>query len=338
MTDRHHLNYIVTSDEVTITRPVGTRPMDPALAKKLYLQNTILFLSEYKIKTPSDSGLSIGVPTLKDITATITTIEKYTIVELTHNNKHYHGLSSLAHCDDYDAIVGIAVAYNRAFKEMVGAINGVLKSETPEPTIQAVVDLMKHTITEPPLFTHPMWSIQVDPGERGIFTKITSNDNGYKKRIENINKQIKVDAKKQSTEHDIDFNIIYKEAVANASNHMWFEQDIETVIEVDATKQEQAVIDLIKCAGINTSLYNLKSKAGVNKAHNKLKRFGYTIDRLEYITKPIVKYVLKKNGDTIKSIEVKTGLRGTNPPEIITDDDNDWLYTVKKAMGGEEPK
>ena len=44
---------------------------------------------------------------------------KYTIVELEYNGKHYHGLSVRAPCDMNHTSAGIAVAYRRAFENML---------------------------------------------------------------------------------------------------------------------------------------------------------------------------------------------------------------------------
>ena len=98
-----------------ITPLHGTRPMHPALSKKLYDQN---MQSYTRHKIPS-VWWQIQYNAIKE---TVTTINKYTIVELTHNNKHYHGLASRADCDKENAITGIAVAYHRAFKKMMDDI------------------------------------------------------------------------------------------------------------------------------------------------------------------------------------------------------------------------
>lgn len=128
-------NWIVTSSEIEITPLHGTRPMHPALSKKLYDKNAkkftkpaellyfglpanLRYVFPYEI-TPFKIVPGRIPPQLKDIATTITTIDKYTIVELTHNNKHYHGLASRADCDKDNAVTGIAVAYHRAFEKMM---------------------------------------------------------------------------------------------------------------------------------------------------------------------------------------------------------------------------
>lgn len=110
------MDWIVTSGEIKITPLHGTRPMHHALSKKLYDQNII----KHCKMALSRHGWSWTLPiSFHRITATTTTIDKYTIVELTHNNKHYHGLASRADCDKDNAVSGIAVAYHRAFDKMM---------------------------------------------------------------------------------------------------------------------------------------------------------------------------------------------------------------------------
>jgi len=116
-------NWIVTSEEIKITplhdtRPIhGTRPMHHALSKKLYDQN---ILKHCKMAL-GRHGWSWTLPiSFHRITATTTIINKYTIVELTYDHKHYHGLASRADCDKENTVTGIAVAYHRAFEKMVG--------------------------------------------------------------------------------------------------------------------------------------------------------------------------------------------------------------------------
>lgn len=103
---------IVTSSEIEITPLHGTRPMHPALSKKLYDQN----MQSYTQHKKPGVWWQIQYNAIKE---TITTINKYTIVELTHNNKHYHGLASRADCDKDNVVTGIAVAYHRAFEKMM---------------------------------------------------------------------------------------------------------------------------------------------------------------------------------------------------------------------------
>jgi len=63
---------------------------------------------------------TISFPDSDEIEARTMAVDKFTIVELVHNGKHYHGLSAQANCDDDDVMTGIYVAYHRAFKSMVG--------------------------------------------------------------------------------------------------------------------------------------------------------------------------------------------------------------------------
>ena len=53
--------------------------------------------------------------------ATYVQFGKYTVVELEYNGKHYHGLAALAPCDMRTTSAGIAVAYKRAFENMLEA-------------------------------------------------------------------------------------------------------------------------------------------------------------------------------------------------------------------------
>ena len=106
-------DWIGISGEIELTLPIGTRPIHPALSKKLYDQNMQYYTQH---KKPS-VWWQIQYNAIKE---TVTTINKYTIVELTHNNKHYHGLASRADCDKENAVTGIAVAYHRAFEKMMG--------------------------------------------------------------------------------------------------------------------------------------------------------------------------------------------------------------------------
>jgi len=73
-------------------------------SKKLYNINT----TKYPFETP----------TLKNISAKMAIIDKFTIVELTYQGHHYHGLASKADCDKTKIYTGLAVAYNRAFRAM----------------------------------------------------------------------------------------------------------------------------------------------------------------------------------------------------------------------------
>ena len=51
--------------------------------------------------------------------ATYVQFGKYTVVEIVYNCKHYHGLSVCAPCDMRTTSAGIAVAYRRAFENML---------------------------------------------------------------------------------------------------------------------------------------------------------------------------------------------------------------------------
>lgn len=64
---------------------------------------------------------------LGQIKCTLTTVERYTIVELEHAGKHYQGLATCSAGDKYKWETGIAIAYNHAFKKMMGIYNGEYK-------------------------------------------------------------------------------------------------------------------------------------------------------------------------------------------------------------------
>ena len=114
-------DWIVTSGEIVVTTLDGTRPMHPAQSKKLYDQNMQHYTQHKK------PGVWWQIQ-YNAIIETVTTVDKYTIVELTHNNKHYHGTASRADCDKENAVTGIAFAYHRAFEKMMGGIKiGVAK-------------------------------------------------------------------------------------------------------------------------------------------------------------------------------------------------------------------
>lgn len=147
-------DWLVTSGEIEITPLHGTRPMHPALSKKLYDQNAPKYkkLATLVYTGHTSSGIpyiasnqpkpyeiipGLNAPAHKDIAVNITAINKYTIVELTHNNKHYHGLASRADCDKENAVTGIAVAYHRAFEKMVDVFKiGVATYDENSPKMQ----------------------------------------------------------------------------------------------------------------------------------------------------------------------------------------------------------
>lgn len=63
---------------------------------------------------------TISFPDSCEIEAWTIAVDKFTIVELIYNGKHYHGLSARALCDEEDIMIGVYTAYNRAFKSMIG--------------------------------------------------------------------------------------------------------------------------------------------------------------------------------------------------------------------------
>ena len=62
----------------------------------------------------------VSIPDSCEIEARTIAVDKFTIVELICNGKHYHGLSAQANCDDDNVMTGIYNAYHRAFKSMIG--------------------------------------------------------------------------------------------------------------------------------------------------------------------------------------------------------------------------
>lgn len=138
---------IVTSSEIEITPLHGTRPMHPVLSKKLYDQNAIKYIRKNSISGYNTLyfNLTCSAPPHADLSASITTINKYTIVELTYNNKHYHGLASRADCDNKNAVTGIAVAYHRAFDKMMQhpRTNGADESPIKKTAVDDGVDFFK---------------------------------------------------------------------------------------------------------------------------------------------------------------------------------------------------
>lgn len=62
----------------------------------------------------------VSIPDSCEVEAWTIAVDKFTIVELTYNGKHYHGLSAQANCDDNNVMTGIYNAYHRAFKSMIG--------------------------------------------------------------------------------------------------------------------------------------------------------------------------------------------------------------------------
>ena len=94
-----------------------------ALSKKLYDQNAAKYTQRYRIpgySTQFHSSVCFAPPRTH-ISATMTAIDKYTIVGLTYDDKHYQGLTSRAACDKENSMTGIAIAYNRAFEKMMDA-------------------------------------------------------------------------------------------------------------------------------------------------------------------------------------------------------------------------
>ena len=83
------------------------------------IENSAPFWEDNKLRSVARICL-ISFPDSCEIEAWTIAVDKYTIVELICNGKHYHGLSAQANCDDDNVMTGIYNAYNRAFKSMIG--------------------------------------------------------------------------------------------------------------------------------------------------------------------------------------------------------------------------
>ncbi|MCK5216340.1 MAG: hypothetical protein KAJ93_01030 [Methanosarcinales archaeon] len=109
----------------------GRIRLSPKHSERMYRQNRNKY--QYgcimKMKGPYWDGNSIikmvrletiSFPDSCEIEAWTIAVDKFTIVELICNGKHYHGLSAQANCDDDNVMTGIYNAYHRAFKSMIG--------------------------------------------------------------------------------------------------------------------------------------------------------------------------------------------------------------------------
>ena len=272
-------NWIVTSGEIKITPLHGTRPLHPALSKKLYNQNAMKYIYKNSI-----SGfqtlffkLSFLGPRIEDIKVKVTTINKYTIVELTHNNKHYHGLASRADCDKENAVTGIAVAYHRAFKKMMDGFKiGVAtynknnsKIHGSSPSTIVLDDDLSPVGTA--YFKNKDWvsydlpakKLKDTPG----FKKFEAST--YRKRIDN---QLKDTVDKQSKLVD------------------------------------KAISALLACTYIDLKQYDLKTVHGAKAAIKEISKYGYNIYELHNIDPLILTYVLQRCGVEITRRDIKLTL------------------------------
>lgn len=78
--------------------------LEPDIAKKMYDLNS----SKYEV-----------CPTFRIIKEKFIMMDKFTIVELTVHNNHYHGLAACNPNDNCKLMPGIYLAYHRAFDNMV---------------------------------------------------------------------------------------------------------------------------------------------------------------------------------------------------------------------------
>lgn len=92
------------------------------LLKKLYDQNCREYLVVRRIRCKNHTTCTTtrNFPYFNEIDTTISMFGKYIVIELEVEERHYHGLASRADCDKYDNKKGITIAYNRAFKAMIG--------------------------------------------------------------------------------------------------------------------------------------------------------------------------------------------------------------------------
>ena len=124
-----------------------------ALSKKLYDQNAAKYTQRYRIpgySTQFHSSVCFAPPRTH-ISATMTAIDKYTIVELTYDGKHYQGLASRAQCDEDNSMTGIAIAYNRAFEKMMVA-QGALPCKTQDTVDKIITDAFENTLEKSRVF------------------------------------------------------------------------------------------------------------------------------------------------------------------------------------------
>ena len=282
MNTKHIFNdkdWIVTSGESVVTPLHGTRPMHPALSKKLYDQNAMKYTRKNSISGYNTLyfNLTCRSPPHADISTSITTINKYTIVELTHNNKHYHGLASRADCDKENAVTGIAVAYHRAFEKMMDGFKiGVATYDENSPKMQGsspstvVLDDDLSPIGKAYFknkdwvsYDLPLKKLKDTPG----FKKFEAST--YRKRIDN---QLKDTVDKQSKLVD------------------------------------KAISDLLACTYIDLKQYDLKTVHGAKAAIKEISKYGYNIYELHNIDPLILTYVLQRCGVEITRRDIKLTL------------------------------
>ena len=117
--------------EKTIKLPRdGMIRLSPKHRERMYRQNRNKYQNSYfwsreKILCMDTDSLicrlqSVSFPDSCEIEGWTIAVDKFTIVELICNGKHYHGLSAQANCDDDNVMTGIYNAYHRAFKSMIG--------------------------------------------------------------------------------------------------------------------------------------------------------------------------------------------------------------------------
>ena len=78
--------------------------IEPSIAKKMYDQNS----SKHRV-----------CPTFMALEQKFTMVDKFTIVELTLYNCHYHGLAACNPKDKRKFISGLYLAYHRAFENVI---------------------------------------------------------------------------------------------------------------------------------------------------------------------------------------------------------------------------
>jgi len=108
----------------------GMIRLSPKHQERMYRQNRNKYQDIYIVmpEKPFWDGINVAVLKMREVSfpdsceieARTMAVDKFTIVELTCNGKHYHGLSAQANCDEREVMTGIYVAYHRAFKSMIG--------------------------------------------------------------------------------------------------------------------------------------------------------------------------------------------------------------------------
>ena len=253
---------------------VGPTPLHPALSKKLYDQNMQQYTQHKK------PGVWWMMP-LNTIKVKVNIIDKYTIVELTHNNKHYHGLTSLADCDKENVVTGIAVAYHRAFEKMVQHPRTNVEDESPikKSAVDDAIDFFnKHQESKAHFHKCLLGTFGVTYKEVGL-------------------------------KEDDDLSPVGK---AYFKNKDWVSYDLpcgklNEIFDKKSKHVEKAISDLLACTYIDLKQYDLKTVYGAKAAIKEISKYGYKVYELHNINPLISTYVLQRFGKEItrRDIEIQ---------------------------------